>query len=147
MIHFESGHGLHREARGSEMWFKAVGTDTQGRLSIMERTLPPGGRMPPPHRHQANDEAYFVLDGEVEFRVGEDVVHGTNGTFILVTAGEVHTFGNTSEASARLLVLHAPALDQYFEELELLWAGASPPDHESELELMKRHGMEPSSPE
>ena len=92
MIHFESGDGLHREARGSEMWFKAVGADTDGRLSLMERTLPSGGRMPPAHRRQANDEAYFVLDGEVEFRVGDEVVHGTNRTFILVTASEVHTF-------------------------------------------------------
>ena len=144
MIHFESGDGLHREARGSEMWFKAVGTDTHGRLSLMERTLPSGGRMPPAHRHQANDEAYFVLDGEVEFRVGDEVVHGTNRTFILVTAGEVHAFGNTSESSARLLVLHAPALDQYFEALELLWARTDSPDRESEFDLMRRHAMEPT---
>jgi mannose-6-phosphate isomerase-like protein (cupin superfamily) len=144
MIHFESGDGLHREARGSEMWFKAVGADIDGRLSLMERTLPSGGRMPPAHRRQANDEAYFVLDGEVEFRVGDEVVHGTNGTFILVTAGEVHTFGNTSESSARLLVLHAPALDQYFEALELLWARTDSPDRESEFDLMRRHAMEPT---
>ena len=97
-----------------------------------------------PTSQRANDEAYFVRDGEVEFRVGGEVVHGTNGTFILVTAGAVHTFGNTSESSGRLLVLHAPALDQYFEELELPWARTDPPDRESEFDLMRRHGMEPT---
>jgi len=43
------------------MFFKATAADTQGRLSLMERTLPPGGRMPPAPRHVGNDEAYFVL--------------------------------------------------------------------------------------
>jgi quercetin dioxygenase-like cupin family protein len=143
MNHFESGEGLHREARGSEMWFKAVGSDTRGRFSLMERRLPPGGRMPPAHRHPSNDEAYFVLDGEVEFRVNDEVVHGTTGTFVLVAAGETHTFGNSGTQPARLLVLHAPSLDQYFEELEQLWANATPPDRVDEFDLMKRHGMEP----
>jgi mannose-6-phosphate isomerase-like protein (cupin superfamily) len=140
----ESGEGLRREARGSEMWFKATATDTQGRFSLMERTLPPGGRMPPPHSHVGNEEAYFVLDGAVEFRVADDVFEGTSGTFVLVPAGEAHTFGNTGDEPARLLVLHVPALDGYFEDLEKLWASPEPPDRETELALMRRHGMEPA---
>jgi hypothetical protein len=46
-------------------------------------------------------------------------------------------------ATARLLVLHAPAMDDYFRELEALWASGEPPDHAEELDLMRRHGMEP----
>jgi mannose-6-phosphate isomerase-like protein (cupin superfamily) len=110
----------------------------------MERTLPPGGRMPPAHRHVGNEEAYFVLDGVVEFRVADDIFEGTEGTFVLVPAGESHTFGNTSESPARLLVLHAPALDLYFEDLEKLWSAAMPPEREAELELMRQHGMDPA---
>jgi mannose-6-phosphate isomerase-like protein (cupin superfamily) len=144
VIAFTSGEGLRREARGSEMWFKATAVDTHARLSLMERTLPPAGRMPPAHRHVDNDEAYFVLDGEVEFRVGEEVLHGSIGTFVLVPAGDAHTFGNTSAEPARLLVFHAPALDRYFEELELLWATGEPPSRDAELDLMRRHGMEPA---
>ena len=144
MLRWESGEGLRREARGSEMWFKATAASTQGRFSLMERSLPPGGRMPPAHSHIGNDEAYFVLDGIVEFRVGDDVFEGSTGTFVLVPAGEPHTFGNTSDAAARLLVFHAPALDGYFEDLEQLWASLEPPDRETELALMRRHGMEPT---
>jgi quercetin dioxygenase-like cupin family protein len=143
VLRWESGEGQRREARGSEMWFKALGSNTQGRLSLMERTLPPGGRMPPPHRHVGNEEAYFVLNGTVEFRVAGEVFQGTNGTFVLVSAGEAHTFGNTSDEPARLLVLHAPALDGYFNDLEELWASSVPPDRDTELALMRRHGMEP----
>jgi len=123
---------------------KATAASTQGRFSLMERTLPPGGRMPPAHRHVGNDEAYFVLDGRVEFRVAGDVFEGATGTFVLVSAGESHTFGNTTASPARLLVLHAPALDGYFADLEQLWAAPDPPDREAELSLMRRHGMEPA---
>jgi quercetin dioxygenase-like cupin family protein len=126
------------------MFFKALHATTNGRFSLMERTLPPGGRMPPPHRHGGNEEAYFVLDGTVEFRVAGEVFEGTSGTFVLVPSGEDHTFGNTSDEAARLLVLHAPALDEYFKELEALWAAPEPPAREDELELMRRHGMEPA---
>lgn len=144
MLRLGPGQGTRYEARGSEMWFKAVGSDTTGRFSLMERTLPAGGRMPPPHRHTGNDEAYFVLDGAVEFRVEEAVFTGTPGTFVLVAAGERHTFGNTSDAAARLLVLHAPALDRYFADLERLWASDEAPDRRAETDLMRRHGMEPT---
>jgi hypothetical protein len=41
-------------------------------------------------------------------------------------------------------VLHAPAMDAYFEELHLLWSGAAPPSTEAERELMSRYGMEPA---
>ncbi len=143
MLRWDSGEGLRREARGSEMWFKATGPDTHGRLSLMERTLPPGGRMPPAHRHAANEEAYFVLDGVVEFHVGDAVFEARHGAFVLVPSGDAHTFGNAGTEAARLLVIHAPALDAYFEELERLWAAPQPPDRAAELDLMRRHGMEP----
>jgi mannose-6-phosphate isomerase-like protein (cupin superfamily) len=100
--------------------------------------------MPPAHSHVGNEEAYFVLDGVVEFRVAGEVFEGTNGTFVLVPAGEPHTFGNTGGEPARLLVLHAPPLDHYFEELEQLWASPEPPGRDAEIALMRRHGMEPT---
>jgi len=138
-----TGEGVRYEARGSVMFFKALGSSTAGRLSLMERVLPPGGRMPPPHRHTGNDEAYFVLDGEVTFVLDGEQTVGRRETFLLVPAGEDHTFGNTSDAEARLLVLHTPALDGYFADLELLWSAPEPPTPEQEGALMRRHGMEP----
>jgi hypothetical protein len=61
-----------------------------------------------------------------------------------VPAGETHTFGNAGDVAARLLVLHAPALDGYFEDLERLWSAPEKPDRDTELALMRRHGMEPA---
>jgi hypothetical protein len=61
-----------------------------------------------------------------------------------VPRGAGHTFGNTSAGPARLLVLHAPAMDAYFEELHKLWASETPPAPSEERELMRRYGMEPA---
>jgi hypothetical protein len=55
------GDGVARYmARGSLMWFKALAEQDGGDLSVMERTLPPRGRRPPPHRHTNCSEAYFA---------------------------------------------------------------------------------------
>jgi mannose-6-phosphate isomerase-like protein (cupin superfamily) len=142
-IVFEPGAGKFMTARGSEMFFKAVGDTTSGTFSLMERTLPPGGRKPPAHIHAGCEEAYYVLDGKVEFAVGSHTYVGFSRAFVLVPRGVPHTFGNAGDVLARLLVLHAPPLDAYFEELQALWSGPSP-TREEELALMRRHGMEPA---
>jgi mannose-6-phosphate isomerase-like protein (cupin superfamily) len=137
-----AGHLL--TARGSMMAFKAVADQTGGDFSLMERTLPPGGRTPLAHRHGNCSEAFFVLDGAITFWLDGAELTGTPGDFLLVPRGAAHTFGNRGGELARLLVLHAPAMDAYFEELSKLWAGDQPPAPEQERELMSRYGMEPA---
>jgi len=137
------GHA-HYSARGSEMFFKATAELDGGDLSLMERTLPPGGRRPPPHRHTNCSEAYFVLDGVVSIIVdGNELTVGREG-FVLVPRGTAHTFGNTSSEPARLLVIHAPAADAYFAGLHELWNRPEPPSPDEERALMSRFGMDPA---
>jgi mannose-6-phosphate isomerase-like protein (cupin superfamily) len=130
-------------ARGSVMFFKALAEQNGGDFSLMERTLPPGGRRPPPHRHTNCSEAYFVLDGLVSVIVeGVERVVEPEG-FVLVPRGTAHTFGNPTEGEARLLVIHAPAMDAYFAGLHQLWNRDAPPSPDEERALMARFGMEP----
>jgi mannose-6-phosphate isomerase-like protein (cupin superfamily) len=137
------GEGQKRyTARGSVMFFKALAEQDGGDFSLMERTLPPGGRRPPPHRHTNCSEAYYVLDGLVAVTVsGEDLSVGPEG-FALVPRGTAHTFGNAAEREARLLVIHAPAMDAYFAGLHELWNRAQAPTQDEERALMARFGME-----
>jgi mannose-6-phosphate isomerase-like protein (cupin superfamily) len=129
-------------ARGSVMFFKALAEQDGGDVSVMERTLPPGGRRPPPHRHTNCSEAYFVLDGLVSVVIdGEDLTIGPEG-FLLVPRGTSHTFGNSGEVEARLLVIHAPAMDAYFAGLHELWGRPEAPTPDEERALMARFGME-----
>jgi mannose-6-phosphate isomerase-like protein (cupin superfamily) len=138
------GEGRRRyTARGSVMLFKALAEQDDGDLSLMERSLPPAGRRPPPHRHTNCSEAYFVLDGLVSVVVeNEEFTLGPEG-FVLVPRGTAHTFGNAGEHPARLLVIHAPAMDGYFAGLHDLWNRDQPPTPDEERSLMARFGMEP----
>jgi mannose-6-phosphate isomerase-like protein (cupin superfamily) len=139
------GEGERRySARGSVMFFKALAEQDSGDFSLMERTLPPHGRRPPPHRHTNCSEAYFVLDGQVSVVVeGEERIVGPEG-FVLIPRGTAHTFGNAGEDAARLLVIHAPAMDRYFAGLHQLWNRDQPPSPDEERALMAQFGMEPA---
>ena len=72
---------------------------------------------------------------------GEDLEAGPEG-FVLVPRGTAHTFGNAADRPARLLVIHAPAMDAYFAALHDLWHRDEPPSREEEQALMARFGME-----
>ncbi|HKH88243.1 MAG TPA: hypothetical protein VKA05_05440, partial [Acidimicrobiales bacterium] len=61
--------------------------------------------------------------------------------FVLVPRGVPHTFGNGGDTEARLLVLHAPALDAYFAGLHELWNRDEPPTPDEERALMAQFGM------
>jgi quercetin dioxygenase-like cupin family protein len=142
-----SGEGEQLLVRnGSQLLFKAVAATTGGAFSLHERRVPAGGRRPPAHTHPDRVEAFWVLDGEAEFELDGEVTRWGAGSFVLVPGGVAHTFGATDSAAAHVLVLHAPALDDYFRELAELWAAAEPPGREVELDLMRRHGMEPVDP-
>jgi quercetin dioxygenase-like cupin family protein len=88
-------------------------------------------------------EAFWVLDGTITFVLDGVEQRGGRDDFLLVPRGAAHTFGNDGAEPARLLVLHAPAMDAYFAELDALWSGAVPPAPEEERALMARYGMEP----
>ena len=129
-------------ARGSVMFFRALAEQDGGDFSLMERTLPAGGRRPPPHRHTNCSEAYFVLDGLVTVTVsGQELTVGPEG-FVLVPRGIQHTFGSAAGHAARLLVIHSPAMDAYFAGLHDLWNRDEPPSPDEERALMARFGME-----
>jgi len=139
-----AGKGKILGARGSVMAFKAVAAQTGGDFSFMERTVPPHGRRPLPHRHATCSEAFWVLDGTITFVFDGVEIQAGHDDFLLVPRGAAHTFGNGGDETARLLVLHAPAMDAYFAELDELWSRETSPTPEEERALMARHGMEPA---
>ncbi len=89
---------LTRADEGEVLWFlgtlvtvKAAGAQTGGRLTVVEIVHPPGFA-PPLHRHLVEDEAFYVLDGTVQFRSGERVLDAGPGDFVLLPARQPHTF-------------------------------------------------------
>jgi hypothetical protein len=81
--------------------------------------------------------------GSASYTRGMDLTSGRaiNGG-VLVPRGTAHTFGNAGGHEARLLVIHAPAMDAYFARLHDLWNRGQAPTQDEELALMARFGME-----
>jgi mannose-6-phosphate isomerase-like protein (cupin superfamily)/catechol 2,3-dioxygenase-like lactoylglutathione lyase family enzyme len=73
--------------------------------AVIELTVPPGGS-PPRHFHEALDDAFLLLDGEVVVRSGDETVVARSGTYVVVPHGAEHTFRVTSPTPAKLLLVH-----------------------------------------
>ena len=87
--------------------FLARSADTP-RFNLAIITIQPRRHGPPAHGH-AEDDAFYVLEGELVFTAdGKEIVAGP-ATFVLVPPGVEHTFENRGDAIARFVNVHAPA--------------------------------------
>jgi quercetin dioxygenase-like cupin family protein len=62
----------------------------------------------PPHTHDDQVDAFYVLDGEVEFLLEEGPIRAGPGTFFAAPQGTLHGFRTLGPGRARVLNLHAP---------------------------------------
>jgi quercetin dioxygenase-like cupin family protein len=102
------------EGEGEAPWFsgglltyKTTGDQTGGRLAIAE-VLAPEGTGSPKHLHHHEDEAWYVIDGELTFFVGETQHLAGPGSFVFGPRRIEHRFEVTSP-QARFLILVTPA--------------------------------------
>ena len=61
-----------------------------------------------PHTHPDFVDAFYVLAGKAEFRVGVEVFRAEPGSFVAAPPGVVHGFRNAGDSELRLLNVHAP---------------------------------------
>jgi quercetin dioxygenase-like cupin family protein len=79
-----AGKALH--VLGDVVTSLVAGADTGGAYAAQQQVSQPGGG-PPLHRHSREDEGCFVLEGEYEFRVGEQTVRAAPGTVVFGPRG------------------------------------------------------------
>ena len=97
-------------------------------LSFVELEVRPGGGVTP-HFHKRHSDSFYVLEGEVELHVGDEVESGAPGTFVLAPPHVVHWFRNVTESPARMLNLHTPGgFAEYLRERASLSAQGLEPD-------------------
>jgi mannose-6-phosphate isomerase-like protein (cupin superfamily) len=106
----EGAVGVHPGAgeRVGNVEFLAL-SDHTSRFNLSIITMAPGRTGPEPHEHANEDDAFYVLDDEITFLVGQEEVPAPAGTFVLVPPGVEHTFANRTERPVRMLNIHAPA--------------------------------------
>ena len=88
--------------------FKAVGEETGGAYTLFEMIVAPGGGSPL-HRHNEEDESFYVQEGEIEFLLDDRILVATAGTFIYSPKGQIHRIKNTTSVPAKMLALVMPA--------------------------------------
>ena len=67
------------------------------------------GRVLEAHVHDEEDDAFYILAGELTFVLGAETVSAPPGTFVLVPPGVEHGFRNDGTEPVRMLNIHAPA--------------------------------------
>ncbi len=103
----------HRD-EGQATWFlnglmlkKAAYADTGGAYCLMEHRLTAAAN-PPMHIHCDEEEAFFVLEGEVEIEVDGVTASAAPGSFALLPRRVPHTFRVVSDTARVLVIASAP---------------------------------------
>lgn len=101
-----AGPTIHGPA-GRPLTFKLRGHQTGGRLTAIENVIPPG-EGPPLHAHANEDEAWYVLEGQLRFKLDSEISTAPAGSFVFAPRGTAHCFVNTGTQPARILFCSHP---------------------------------------
>jgi mannose-6-phosphate isomerase-like protein (cupin superfamily) len=99
-------------AGDARWWFgqlaliKAGAPETDGRYTLVEIVVP-ANYATPLHAHGREDEAFWILDGEVVFDVGSETFDASVGSYLLAPRGVAHRF-TAGACGARILFLFTP---------------------------------------
>jgi len=116
-IVLQPGEGKTVSVLGDQYTYKAVGEQTGGAYGLVVTTAPPGSSGPPPHLHRTEDEALYVLEGELTLMIGDRTRIAPAGSFAFIPRGAVHAFSNPGSDVAKALVIISPAgFEQAFQE-------------------------------
>jgi mannose-6-phosphate isomerase-like protein (cupin superfamily) len=86
--------------------FLARTTDTPRFNFAIIEIMP--GRELEAHVHEVEDDAFYIVEGELTFVFGEEEVRAGPGFFVLVPPGVRHGFRNDGPLAVRMLNIHAP---------------------------------------
>ncbi|MBL0174347.1 MAG: cupin domain-containing protein [Ignavibacteria bacterium] len=136
----DAGHDRFGEHRGlgiSEIDFKVTGAGSNG-LFVLENIFHAKGG-PARHLHVAQDEWFYVLEGEFLFEIGEERFRLKPGDSVLGPRMVPHVWAHAGDGRGRILVAFTPAgsMEAFFREVTK--ADAMPPQDPA---LWRAHGME-----
>lgn len=104
------------------------GAQSKGRIAVIDNSVGPSFDGPPLHHHDF-DELFYVLEGELTFQLGEQVVRRRSGGFAFARRGSAHTWANHSGGPARVLIVCTPAgFEPFFGRMAAEREGREPPE-------------------
>jgi quercetin dioxygenase-like cupin family protein len=126
-----------------------IKVDTGGTYSFIEAKVFPGGG-PAPHIQTREHEGFYVIDGQLTFKIDKKRIEAKPGTFVNVQSNVLHSFKNeTNETAILIIVLYPPGMGQLFVNigLEVSDINKQPPPFTDEQKqklpsLAAKYGME-----
>lgn len=121
------GEGKEVTLAGKPLVFLVTGPDTK-HTSMFDWTVPPGFSTGL-HVHRVQEETFYVLEGECEWQIGDQLIRAKRSTYVFIPPGVPHNIGNSSDKPARMIMtVSPPGHEHYFEELAKLAASGTRPD-------------------
>jgi quercetin dioxygenase-like cupin family protein len=124
--------------------FILSGEETGGAYSLTEFIVAaPPVPGPPIHIHGTGDEAAYVLEGNLEFKLGEQSIYANAGAVIFVPKGTKHNVSNLGPGIAHILVIQSPlGFESYWREMSELPSINGKPDPQAVLALQVKYKMD-----
>ncbi len=120
----ETGYMLN-PSEGPAVWFygglltfKARKNDTKGLFSVSEWTMPENWYAPP-HHHEDEAEAMYILEGNLTFTVSDATYHVTPGCFVFIPVNASHSIHVDSKMAKIITIISPGGFEHFFEELSV----------------------------
>ncbi len=95
--------------------FLATGRDTEGAFSLLHCFFRKGFT-PPPHYHKLEDESFYILEGEIDFHIGDKNLKAGPGQFIVLPKNVPHHFNLVTETAKALMLITPAGFEVFFQE-------------------------------
>lgn len=123
------------------------GDDTNGSFALMHG-FEMQGLEPPPHTHTREDESFYVMDGEINYTVGNNIFNAKKGNWVFLPRNIQHSFKVVTKQAEVLIHLSPGGFEGYFREMsepakELVIPPhpQGPPDVKKIVETAMRYGI------
>lgn len=104
------GDTIENPITGEQVTFLKTSAETDGELVVIEAAVAPGGFVAAEHLHPYQSERFEILEGEVEFKLGKEIVTARPGDVVMVEPGTSHQFRNLGNEEIRFRTEVRPAL-------------------------------------
>jgi mannose-6-phosphate isomerase-like protein (cupin superfamily) len=111
---------------------KASQLSTGGALSVFEASVDAG---PPFHLHEREDECFYLLDGEISVRCGDEEFDAATGAFVFLPRGRPHRFSAKGPPAKLLLIAVPGGIEDYFRHISAAATG------EERVRVGERYGI------
>jgi mannose-6-phosphate isomerase-like protein (cupin superfamily) len=126
---------------GDTFYCKVATRDTDGDIYMFESSrLKKGG--PPLHLHYEQDEWWYVLQGEFQIKVGDQMYTAKAGDSVFGPRMVPHTFSKVGEEEGKLLMFYTPAGKMEESFIARSQGITKNMTDEQRLEFAKAHGVE-----